>query len=311
MAEIQEGADRVCPNRDVWSKFAVFISVRRHCAGRTGMRCAHAARAVREVKILISNDDGYRAEGLRFLVEAMKPLADITVVAPDRNRSGASNSLTLDVPLRVTPYDDGSATTSTVRRPIACISRSPACSSKSPTWWSRASTTAPTSVTTCCIRAPLPPQWKAVSSGCRPSPCRWSSHAIRPTLRDRRARRGRAAAADPAHAAACGDHPQRQRARSAVGATRGLAATRLGHRHRVRARRSQHRIRAGRPIYWVGPAGAGQDAGPGTDFHAVAERLCVGHAAADRPDTPRSARDMRDWLGGRDASMERRRPASA
>ena len=58
------------------------------------------------MKLLLSNDDGYRAEGLRFLVEAMRPLADITVVAPDRNRSGASNSLTLDVPLRVTPYGD-------------------------------------------------------------------------------------------------------------------------------------------------------------------------------------------------------------
>ena len=57
------------------------------------------------VKILISNDDGYRAEGLRVLTEALAALAEVTVVAPDRNRSGASNSLTLDVPLRVFPFD--------------------------------------------------------------------------------------------------------------------------------------------------------------------------------------------------------------
>ncbi len=58
------------------------------------------------MKILISNDDGYRAEGLRVLTEALEALADVTIVAPDRNRSGASNSLTLDVPLRVFAFDE-------------------------------------------------------------------------------------------------------------------------------------------------------------------------------------------------------------
>jgi len=51
--------------------------------------------------ILISNDDGYRAAGVTILAEALKTLADVTVVAPDRNKSGASSSLTLDLPLRV------------------------------------------------------------------------------------------------------------------------------------------------------------------------------------------------------------------
>jgi 5'-nucleotidase len=53
------------------------------------------------VRILISNDDGYRARGIVALRDALKGLGDLTIVAPDRNRSGASNSLTLDVPLRV------------------------------------------------------------------------------------------------------------------------------------------------------------------------------------------------------------------
>ena len=44
--------------------------------------------------ILISNDDGYRAPDLRCLADALQAVADITVVAPDRDRSGASNSLT-------------------------------------------------------------------------------------------------------------------------------------------------------------------------------------------------------------------------
>lgn len=53
------------------------------------------------MKILISNDDGYLAPGIIALAEALQPIAEIIVVAPDSNRSGSSNSLTLDRPLSV------------------------------------------------------------------------------------------------------------------------------------------------------------------------------------------------------------------
>ncbi len=53
------------------------------------------------MKILISNDDGVHAPGLAHLADALSKIADVTVVAPDRNRSGVSNSLTLENPLRV------------------------------------------------------------------------------------------------------------------------------------------------------------------------------------------------------------------
>lgn len=53
------------------------------------------------MKILVSNDDGYLATGIRTLAGALEAIADIVVVAPDRNRSAASNSLTLNDPLRV------------------------------------------------------------------------------------------------------------------------------------------------------------------------------------------------------------------
>lgn len=52
------------------------------------------------MRILISNDDGYFAPGLVSLAEHLARIADIVVVAPERDRSGASNSLTLDRPLR-------------------------------------------------------------------------------------------------------------------------------------------------------------------------------------------------------------------
>ena len=51
------------------------------------------------MRILVSNDDGYHAPGIRALVDALEGLADITVVAPETNHSGSSNALTLNRPL--------------------------------------------------------------------------------------------------------------------------------------------------------------------------------------------------------------------
>ncbi len=59
------------------------------------------------MRILISNDDGYLAPGLNALAEALAAIADIVVVAPDSNRSGASNSLSLDRPLSVQQAANG------------------------------------------------------------------------------------------------------------------------------------------------------------------------------------------------------------
>lgn len=54
------------------------------------------------MRILISNDDGYLAPGLIALANALSTIAEVVVVAPERNRSAASNALTLDKPLSVT-----------------------------------------------------------------------------------------------------------------------------------------------------------------------------------------------------------------
>jgi 5'-nucleotidase len=59
------------------------------------------------MRILLSNDDGYFAPGIAILEQALKPLAEVTVVAPERDRSGASNSLTLDRPLTVRRSQNG------------------------------------------------------------------------------------------------------------------------------------------------------------------------------------------------------------
>jgi len=59
------------------------------------------------MRILLSNDDGYFAPGLAALHQALSPLAELVVVAPERDKSGASNSLTLDRPLNIRRAPNG------------------------------------------------------------------------------------------------------------------------------------------------------------------------------------------------------------
>jgi 5'-nucleotidase len=59
------------------------------------------------MKILLSNDDGVHALGIKVLHDELVKIAEVTVVAPDRNCSGASNSLTLMNPLRIQTLDNG------------------------------------------------------------------------------------------------------------------------------------------------------------------------------------------------------------
>jgi len=59
------------------------------------------------MRILLSNDDGYLAEGIQMLSQTLSKLGELTVVAPDRNRSAASNSLTLSRPIRAFKVADG------------------------------------------------------------------------------------------------------------------------------------------------------------------------------------------------------------
>lgn len=59
------------------------------------------------MRILVSNDDGVMAPGIGVLAQQLKSIATVEVIAPDRNHSGASNSLTLRNPLRVRQLDNG------------------------------------------------------------------------------------------------------------------------------------------------------------------------------------------------------------
>lgn len=59
------------------------------------------------MRILLSNDDGVSAPGIQMLAAALRQFAEVQVVAPDRNRSGSSNALTLDAPLRTLTLPNG------------------------------------------------------------------------------------------------------------------------------------------------------------------------------------------------------------
>lgn len=218
------------------------------------------------MRILVSNDDGYQAPGLLRLVGALSELAEITVVAPDRDRSGASNSLSLKNPLYVTRHDNGFY--SVEGTPTDCVHLA--------------------------ITGLLDQEPDMVISGINNGPNMGDDVIYSGTVAA--AMEGRFLGLPSVAISQTSFHPQHfdTAARVAVWLVRrlrerplppntilnlnvpdlpwdqlaGFQVTRLGHRHKSESVVKSTDPR-GRPIYWIGPAGPEQDAGPGTDFHAV------------------------------------------
>lgn len=250
------------------------------------------------MRILISNDDGYRARGIIALREALKGLGDLTVVAPDRNRSGASNSLTLEVPLRVAQSEPD----------VYFVQGTP------------------TDCVHLAISGLFPFEPDMVVSGINDGSNLGDDVLYSGTVAAATEGRflGKPAVAislntdglrgDATRHFETGAHFARvivERLQAdpygravlnvnvpniPVQDVKGIKVTRLGNRHRAEAV-----IRAedprGRPVYWIGPAGAGQDAGPGTDFHAVSEGyVSVTPLTVDLTNHAALA-ELRTWLG--------------
>jgi 5'-nucleotidase len=221
------------------------------------------------LKILISNDDGYRAEGIKRLREALTPLGEITVVAPDRNRSGASNSLTLDVPLRVFEAEPGvhfvmgGTPTDCVHMAVSgLLAEKPDMVVSGINDGENLGDDVLYSGT---VAAAIEGRFLglsavAISLAMQPDSDRNFSAAAEVS----RMIVGQLLRKPPAQALILNvnvpDLP--------ISMIKGFRTTRLGFRHQ-----SEPLIRAqdprGRPVYWVGPAGGHQDAAEGTDFHAV------------------------------------------
>lgn len=218
------------------------------------------------IRILLSNDDGVYAKGLAVLAETLREVAHIDVVAPDRNRSGASNSLTLSAPLYIKYLDSGMV--SVEGTPTDCIHVA--------------------------ITGLLPQKpdmvIAGINAGSNLGDDVWYSGTVAAAME------GRFLGFPAIAISLVGEHLQHYATAGAVirqlvdrlivdplpastilnvnvpdlpyEQLAGFEITRLGTRHCAEPTIRQLDPR-GQPIYWVGPAGSEQDAGPGTDFYAV------------------------------------------
>ncbi|MGU5714496.1 5'/3'-nucleotidase SurE [Aeromonas taiwanensis] len=217
------------------------------------------------MRILVSNDDGVHAEGIRALSEALTACGEVIVVAPDRNRSGASHSLTLEVPLRVTRIAE-TGYHAVKGTPTDCVHLA--------------------------VNELVRPEPDMVVAGINHganlgddviysgtvAAATEGRHLGFPSLAISLV--GRTHFATAAHYAALlvkgmMVHPLPADQILNVNVPdlpldqiKGIRVTRLGNRHRAESVICTEDPR-GQPIYWIGPPGSQQDAGDGTDFAAI------------------------------------------
>ncbi len=219
------------------------------------------------MKILVSNDDGYLAKGINALADALAEIADVTVVAPDRNRSGASNSLTLQSPLRVRRVREGRYYVNGT--PSDCVHLALAgFLDEDPdivvSGVNHGANLGDDVIYSGTVAAAMEGRFLglpaiAVSLVGRNSA--YMDTAAKVAVELVLKLQEKPLPGDIMLNVNVPDVP--------YAALRGLEATRLGFRHRAEPivkQRDPH----GRPIYWIGPAGEGQDTGEGTDFAAIA-----------------------------------------
>jgi 5''/3''-nucleotidase SurE len=218
------------------------------------------------LRILLSNDDGYQAPGLKALAAALGELAEVVVVAPDRDRSGASNSLTLDVPIRAQQVEEG--ITRVEGTPTDCVHLAiTGLLEEEPDMVVAGINAGANMGDDVIYSGTVAAATEGRFLGYPAMAVSMDSHAPRHFETGARVARElvarlqrRPLAADSILNVNVPDLPWEE--------IQGFRATRLGHRHKA-----EPVVKAldprGRPIYWVGPAGPEQDAGEGTDFHAV------------------------------------------
>ncbi len=246
--------------------------------------------------ILLSNDDGYRAPGLGAMAAALAETDTVTVVAPERDRSGSSNSLTLERPLRVHRADNGFYFVNGT--PTDCVHLA---------------------ITGLLDQEP-DMVVSGINSGANMGDDVLYSGTVAAAMEGRFLGLPAIAVSmtsyDPQHYAtgvrAIADLIERLRNQPLQQTSilnvnvpdipweqvRGFRITRLGNRHKSEGVIRQTDPR-GDPMYWVGPPGAAQDAGEGTDFHAVEHNfISITPLQIDltRYD---SLHTLEEWLDGR------------
>ena len=244
------------------------------------------------MNILLSNDDGYQAPGLQALATAMADMASIHVVAPERDRSGASNSLTLDNPLRAHvgangfTFVDGTPTDCVHLAITGLLEQEPDMVVAGINAGANMGDDVLYSGT---VAAAMEGRFLgfpaiAVSLASSGRPTHYETAARVAVDLVKRVMAG-ALPADTILNVNVPDLPWEQ--------IKGIQATRLGHRHKSEPVIEEVDPR-GRTVYWVGPAGTEQDAGPGTDFHAVR----AGYVSVTPLDVDLTRYDAIDGLAG-------------
>jgi 5'-nucleotidase len=247
--------------------------------------------------ILLSNDDGYSAPGLIALANALRTRAEITVVAPERNRSGASNSLTLDRPLRVSRSEsgfikvDGTPTDCVHLAITGLLEREPDMVFAGINHGSNLGDDVIYSGTVAAATEGRFLGLPAVAislAGANPVHFETAAQvAVRLLENIRR----HPLPADTILNVNVPDIPLKE--------IRGYQATRLGQRHKAEAVIKTFDPR-GREIYWVGCAGPEQDAGPGTDFYALRNQYVSVTPLQIDLTRYESLERLADWLPRRD-----------
>jgi len=217
--------------------------------------------------LLISNDDGISAPGIQVLSDRMQALGKVTIVAPDQNRSGASNSLTLDSPVRLRKIAE--RTFSVSGTPTDCVHIAlTGLLDKDPdiviSGINAGANLGDDVIYSGTVAAAMEGRFLglpaiAVSLVFADRPDHYETAAEAVASLVERLRKN-PLPADTILNINVPDLPWRE--------VKGFEVTRLGHRHRAEPVQKMLDPR-GRPIYWIGPAGPEQDAGPGTDFDAV------------------------------------------
>jgi len=245
------------------------------------------------VKILVSNDDGYFAPGITLLAEALRQMGDVTVVAPERDRSGASNSLTLDRPLtaRRAPngfYSVNGTPTDCVH--IAVTGLLDFLPDVIVSGVNLGANMGDDTIYSGTVAAAAEGYLLGIPSIAVSLTSKNGEHfesAIGVALQIVERFRRRPFAEPILLNVNVPDVPPAE-----LG---GIEVTRLGRRHKAEPVVKLQTPR-GETAYWIGPAGAAADAGPGTDFHAVdRRRVSVTPLRMDLTHNAQLAR-AKDWL---------------
>lgn len=216
--------------------------------------------------ILITNDDGYLAPGIKILAQELSQVAEISVVAPDRNKSGASNSLTLMRPLRVEQsaddfyYVDGTPTDCVHLALSGLLDRAPDMVVSGINAGPNLGDDVLYSGTVAAAMEGRYLGLPAIAVSLVGKPALHYQTAAQITRRVVERLTLNPLPDDTLLNINVPDLP--------VDDVRAIEATRLGFRHKAESMVRQSDP-YGRPVYWVGPPGEAQDAGAGTDFHAV------------------------------------------